>query len=295
MTLLQLQYFQALAQRLHYTRTSEELHISQPSLSYAITELEKELGVKLFEKEKKKVVLTLQGQQFLAYVEKTLALLAEGIERVQRMGSDATRMVRLGYFHSISASFIPSLVEGFYLQNPGCGIRFQFTEGSSTEVLSMISSGHIDLGFSLHQAPWAQSIAVLKQPLYLAVPAGHRLAGHKSATIADFIDEPQIMLGPESNLRNSLNHLFASRGYIPKIMFEVKECNAALQYVGMGFGVSVLPEVPAMESGKVSVLTLHDGDPDFIRTVYLTFHKTHPLSPASQKVRDYIAGHCSSL
>ncbi len=288
MTLLQLQYFQALAKRLHYTRTSEELHISQPSLSYAITELEKELGVKLFQKEKKKVNLTVQGQQFLVYVEQALSLLDQAVERVKHMASDAPQVVRMGYFHSISASFIPSLVEGFYKNFPERRIRFQFTEGTSWEVLELISSGRLDLAFCLHQAPWAQSIAVLQQPLYLAVPAGHRLAGRGSAVVDDFIDEPQIMLEPQSNLRSSLNHLFASRGYIPKIMFEVKECNAALQYVSMGFGVAVLPEVPAMASDKVSVLTLHDLDPHFIRTVYLTYHRSVALSPASQQVRDYV-------
>ena len=78
MTLLQLQYFQVLARVLHYTRAAEELHISQPSLSYSISELEKELGVKLFEKENRKISLTAYGEQFLPYVQRSLALLDEG-------------------------------------------------------------------------------------------------------------------------------------------------------------------------------------------------------------------------
>ena len=78
MTLLQLQYFQVLARVLHYTRSAEELHISQPSLSYSISELEKELGVKLFEKENRKISLTAYGEQFLPYVQRSLALLDEG-------------------------------------------------------------------------------------------------------------------------------------------------------------------------------------------------------------------------
>ena len=61
MTLLQLQYFETLARVLHYTRAAEELHIAQPSLSYSIGELEKELGVKLFEKESRKIHLTEYG------------------------------------------------------------------------------------------------------------------------------------------------------------------------------------------------------------------------------------------
>ena len=65
MTLLQLEYFRTLARNLHYTKTAEELHISQPSLSYAISGLEEELGVKLFEKKNRKTSLTTYGEQFL--------------------------------------------------------------------------------------------------------------------------------------------------------------------------------------------------------------------------------------
>ena len=78
MTLAQLQYFQALAHILHYTRTAEELHIAQPSLSYSINELEKELGVKLFNKEDRKITLTMYGEQFLPYVESALATINDG-------------------------------------------------------------------------------------------------------------------------------------------------------------------------------------------------------------------------
>lgn len=72
MTLLQLQYFQALARTLHYTRTAERLRISQPSLSAAIGDLERELGVKLFQKESRKVSLTLDGQRFFSYVDQAM-------------------------------------------------------------------------------------------------------------------------------------------------------------------------------------------------------------------------------
>ena len=78
MTLLQLQYFETLARVLHYTHAAEELHIAQPSLSYSINELEKELGVKLFEKQNRKICLTDYGERFLPYVQKSLMLMEEG-------------------------------------------------------------------------------------------------------------------------------------------------------------------------------------------------------------------------
>ncbi|WP_294856174.1 LysR family transcriptional regulator [uncultured Oscillibacter sp.] len=290
MTLLQLQYFRNLAHTLHYTRTAERLHISQPSLSYAISELEKELGAKLFQKDKHKVELTAYGQQFLPYVEKALILLDEGHDALKQMSGEARQTVRLGYFHSISASVIPALVEGFYAQESSSGIRFQFTEAPSRDIFSRIQSGDLDLGFSFHRGDWAQSVGVMRQPLYLAVPFGHRLAGEHAVTFLEFASEPQVMLEPASDLRTRLDQIFSQRGVVPTIAFEVRECNAALQYVGLKFGVAVLPYVPSMESEKVVVLPISDDGKEFSRIVNLTYSKERILSPAAILVRDYILG-----
>lgn len=293
MTLLQLQYFQALARVLHYTHTAEELHISQPSLSYAINELEKELGVKLFHKEKRQVEPTVYGQQFLPYVEKALALLEEGRGVLEQMSGRTEQVVRLGYFHSISASLVPAMVEHFYQSEEHRNIRFSFTEAPSYDIFTKLKNGELDLGFCLHQADWAKSVKVVRQPLYLAVPSGHHLAGRRSVTFLDFAHEPQIMLERSSSLRNQVDRVFSQHGIIPNVMFEVRECNAALQYVGLKFGVSVLPQVPAMESEKVDIIPISDQDREFVRIINLTWSDTRPMSPATKTVRDYIIRHFS--
>lgn len=288
MTLLQLRYFKTLSQTLHYTRAAEMLHISQPSLSYAINELEKELGVKLFLKERKQISLTAYGEQFLPFVEKSLSLLQEGTDLLRQMATNAPQIVRLGYFHSVSASFIPALVEGFYREEETKNIRFQFTESPSYDVPKSIQNGTLDLGFSVHRVDWAESVEVARQPLYLAVPANHNLARRKYVSFKDFANEPLIMLEKGSNLRANLEQVYSRRGVIPNVVFEVRECNAALQYVGLEFGVSVLPQVPAMDTDKVEILPISDQDKEFVRTVYLLYHKTNPMPPAVRRVRDYI-------
>ena len=80
MTLLQLQYFRELGKTLHYTKAAEHLHISQPGLSYSISELEKELGSKLFEKKNRKFQLTPAGQVFMQYVEQALDTITTGVD-----------------------------------------------------------------------------------------------------------------------------------------------------------------------------------------------------------------------
>lgn len=291
MTLLQLQYFQALARGLHYTHTAEELHISQPSLSYAISELEKELGVKLFYKERRQVEITVYGQQFLPYVEKALSLLEEGRGVLEQMAGRSDQVVRLGYFHSISASLIPAIVEQFYQEEDNQHIRFHFVEAPSYDIFTKIKNGELDMGFCLHQGDWARSVKIMRQPLYLAVPSGHHLSGRRSVTFEDFAHEPQIMLDRSSSLRSQMDRVFSQHDIIPNVVFEVRECNAALQYVALRFGVSVLPHVPAMGNEKVVTIPISDETSSFVRTVCLSWMKSRPLSPAARQVRDYIVEH----
>ena len=288
MTLLQLQYFQTLAHVLHYTQAAAELHIAQPSLSYSIKELEKELGVKLFEKDSRHIKLTIYGEQFLPYAERILSMLDEGVNVLHQMAGSAQQIIRLGYFHSISASLIPSIMLDIYGQDQNQNIRFQFAEAASFDLFQMLKKGELDFSFCLHQDEELESVVVMRQPLYLAVPEHHPLAKRESVTFQDFAREPVVMLDKPSNLRTQLDRVYAKNGLTPNVVFEVRECNAALQYVALHFGVSVLPRVPAMENERVVVLPISDEDPAFIRTVYFSWMKGRPLSPAAKRVRDHI-------
>lgn len=291
MTLLQLQYFKTLAQVLHYTQAANQLHIAQPSLSYSIKELEKELGVKLFEKDSRHIRLTIYGEQFLPYAEQALAMLDEGVGVLRQMSNSAQQIVRLGYFHSISASLIPAAMMGIYGQEKNRSVRFQFTEAPSFDLFQMLKRGEIDLAFCLHQDEELESVTIMRQPLYLAVPEHHPLAKRESVCFEDFAREPIVMLDKPSSLRTQLDQVYAQHGLAPNVVFEVRECNAALQYVALRFGVSVLPQVPAMENEKVVVIPVSDSGASFVRTVYFSWMKRRPLSPAARRVRDYIAEH----
>lgn len=288
MTLLQLIYFQTLAKVLHYTHAAQELHISQPSLSYSISELEKELGVRLFTKEKRNIQLTEYGQRFLPYVNQALQALDNGKTAIAEMTGEQQQTISLGYFHSIAASLIPSIIESFYQKEANRKIHFQFIEDSSYEVYSKVKSGDIDLAFATHRGPDVESALIMTQPLYLTVPLDHPLAKKDAVCFEDFAKEPLIVLTRGSNLRDQMERAFASRGKVPKIVFEVQECNAALQYIALNFGVGILPEVPGMKTSRVVMLPIAEAADDFIRNVYLLWSRNQvPSSPAG-KVREYI-------
>ena len=291
MTLLQLQYFKTLAHVLHYTQAAAQLHIAQPSLSYSIKELEKELGVKLFEKDSRHIRLTIYGEQFLSYVERALSMLDEGVNVLQQMADHAQQIVRLGYFHSISASLIPSIMLGFYDQSANQNIRFQFEEATSFDLYQQLKKGELDLAFCLHKDEELESVIIMRQPLYLAVPEYHPLADRKSVRFEDFAQEPIVMLDKPSSLRTQLDQIYKGYGVTPNVVFEVRECNTALQYVALRFGISILPQVPTMENEKVAVIPIQDESQAFVRTVYFSWVKGRPVAPAAKRVREFITEH----
>ena len=215
-------------------------------------------------------------------MQRSLALLDEGAAVLEQMAGNLPQVAKLGYFHSISASLIPALVEGFYREEDNRSIRFQFTEGPSFDIFNQVKAGELDMAFGMHRDDWAESVIIMRQPLYLAVPSDHPLAARHSVTFDDFAREPQVLLDKPSSLRTQMDRIFAQR-----------ECNAALQYVALKFGVSVLPQVPAMDTEKVSIIPISDQDKEFVRTVYLSWSRSRPMSPAAQRVRDYIVEHYS--
>ena len=116
MNLFYLRYFVTLAQVQHYTKAAEQLCIAQPSLSHAITQLEKELGVPLFEKNGRRTVLTRFGKEFLVCAEKTLATLDEGRTSIQR-SARGEGLIRLGFIRPLGVEFIPTVAADFLKNN----------------------------------------------------------------------------------------------------------------------------------------------------------------------------------
>ena len=117
MNLYHLRYFVTLAHLEHYTKAAELLSITQPSLSHAISSLEKELGVKLFEKEGRNVVLTKCGQAFLEDVEQSLGILDSSINKLQMTGSGEGE-IDIAFLRTLSTQLVPGMVKDYLEQHP---------------------------------------------------------------------------------------------------------------------------------------------------------------------------------
>lgn len=286
-TLQQLKCFCTLAKELHYTKAAESLHITQPTLSYAISELQKEIGAVLFQKEGNRTELTEYGVAFLPYAEKTIAIALEGKRKIENMVGSVSGSIGLGYIYSVSFDFLPAVISGFQKEERNRNTSFQFFQGIKDQLIRKLTDGTIDLAIA--NAPDTKTIRsaqLFKQNLFLVVPKGHRLAREDSVSLSELENEAFILDKQTSGLRVSLDQIFSAIGIKPKIAYEVEECNAMVAFVSTRQGIAIMPRIPLMDTYDVSVVKISDPSP--FRYISLLWNEERPMSSVAKRFKEHI-------
>lgn len=268
MNLIHLRYFAALAHTHHYTRAAEQLCITQPSLSHAISQLEAELGVPLFEKTGRNTELTCYGEQFLSYVESALKTLDEGVDALQR-GAKGEGVIRVGMVRPVGVKFIPDLARRFMEANPDKDIRFTFSTDVTQKLVEGLQAQHFDLIFSSKPQYDAglSSVVVLHQKLVLIVPKGHPLAVYDEIDLNQTLPYPYVYFAESSGLRYEVDQLFELIGKRPQIAYEIVEDQVAAGLVAGNFGIAVVPEMEILPWLDVKVIRIRK--PIWQRNIYM--------------------------
>lgn len=287
MNLSHLRYFVELAHTKHYTQAAAHLCITQPSLSHAIAQLEAELGVPLFEKEGRSIVLTRFGQQFLQCVQQSLDTLDEGVGAIQRVVR-GEGMIRLGLLRTLGIEYVPSLAAQFLRDNPGKNIRFTFHTGTTQQLLEDLQAKRCDLAFCSQppQSMGMTAVPVQEQDLVLIVPRDHPLTARHTVTLADTLPYPQIFFSQSSGLRNVVDRLFEQIGGTPDIAYETEEDQVIAGLVAQGFGISVVPYMDLLLRLNVKILQI--SEPVWERKFYLVSNPNAYESPAVRQFRQFV-------
>lgn len=288
MNLSQLQYFKTLAKEEHYTRAAQILSITQPSLSHAIAQLEQELGTRLFEKKGRNVVLTRYGKIFLPYVEESLKVLEEGVQRTKELNGSKEGMIHLAYIYTLGSTFVPKMVRRFLDAYPDYHIEFHFIVGTTGDILEGLKNDRYDMVFSSYQdgEPDIEFRQIGDQKLVLAVPKNHPLAMYDTVDLKDTVDYPQIYFQKGSGLRPVIDLMYEQISIFPKIAFEIEEDGSMAGLVAQGFGIAVMPDIPILKTLDVKTLTI--TNPEYERHVYLATMKKRYLSPVAKSFIQFV-------
>jgi DNA-binding transcriptional LysR family regulator len=295
MELQQLKYFQTVARLQHFTRAAEELYISQPSLSRSIARLEEELGAPLFDREGRQVRLNRLGQTFLKRVERVFNELEVGQRELQDLIGPEKGLVAVAFLHTVGVRLLPLLLSAFRAEHPN--ISFRLFQNSAGVMLNQLEEGEIDLCISspLYDKPGLGWAHLMTEEIFLAVPAGHRLAHRKSVKLWEAADEYFISLKPGYALRNIADGLCRQSGFEPKVAFEGEEITTARGLVAAGLGVSLVPGLAWQGVTDPLPVRLHIEEPVAQRTISLAWVENRYLSAAARLFRDFVIEHFAEL
>ncbi|MCP1100841.1 DNA-binding transcriptional LysR family regulator [Aequitasia blattaphilus] len=289
MNLYHLRYFVALAHLEHYTKAAEQLMITQPSLSHAISSIEEELGVKLFEKAGRNIALTKCGRSFLLEVEASLRILDSSINNLKLVGK-GEGVIEIGFLRTLGSDLVPRLIKGFLDQNPNSNIDFHISgdNGLTPDLLTGLKDRVYDLVLcsKMENEPLIDFTPFSKQDLVVAVPSNHPLADQTSIHLEETLPYPHIFFRKRSGLRSIIDKLFRSIGHFPEIAYEIEEDQVVAGFVSHGFGIAVIPNMPLLSHMDIKAIPLIS--PVWERNFYIATLKNTYVAPAAQAFKQYI-------
>lgn len=254
--------FAMVAEELHFGRAAQRLNITQPPLTQAIANLERQLGVVLFERSKRHVRLTPAGEALLPHAQDLVTRAYALPEQARAAAHGEVGRLRLAFVSTVGFGGLPQWVRDFRATSPG--VRLELTEATSDVQLQWLREGRIDAGIVLHAhdeppPPGTERQTVGQEPLLLALPQRHPLAQARSLRFEDVCDEP-LVLFPRSILpaiHDQLHARYALAGRTPKVAQEAIQMQTIVNLVSAELGVAwVLQSVSQFQRTGVAYRAL---------------------------------------
>ena len=279
MELHQLRYFSAVAETSSFTKGARREHVSQPSLSQQIINLEEEVGVQLFVRLGHTTKLTPAGKSFLPKAKSILNQIGQATNEMQIVAKEETGSVTIGAISTAGPYLLPKVLQSFRRKHPW--VRLQVVEGYSPDLLIRLRNAEVDMILVQHPVQGKEFLSeeLIRDPLYLACPNNHRFSKRKTVDLHELGKEPFVLLGEGFGFRNSLLAAMQKVKVDPNIVYEALDFCTITAMVAAGLGVSIIPQM-AIEKRKGCDFVLLKNGSVLLHTVALVRLRRNHLSPA---------------
>ncbi|MGL5388826.1 MAG: transcriptional regulator CynR [Serratia sp. (in: enterobacteria)] len=246
MLLRHIRYFLAVAEQGNFTRAAEVLHVSQPTLSQQIKQLEESLQVELFDRSGRRVQLTDAGQAWMRYARLALQDLDAGKRAIQDVATLARGNLRLAMTPTFTSYLIGPLVDGFFRRYPGITLNIQ--EMTQDKMEALLCDDRLDLGIAFEPVHSADIAATRLFPerLQLMVGKDHCLANrHAALSLAELQLMPLVLLNGDFATRHYVDQYCQQHAIRPQVAMEANAINAIVEIVRHGQLATILPQAIA--------------------------------------------------
>lgn len=282
MELLQLRYFQAIANCESVTQAAKEFRIPQSAMSQALGRLEKELGdVKLFDRKNNRVYLNEKGRLFLKAVDEALLALDNGVQSVSVPQDQISGPIHLLVLEN--SRFVISCVNQFAKQYPEVSFSICHDFYSNE-----VSAYDLCVASYPRFKQMNRSLPLIREPLVLAVCDTHPLARRKQVSLNDLENEKFITTSARSFLYVLTMERCRAAGFEPRISISCDDSYYIRKYVSEGMGVAIAPSVSWAGRFRENTRLIPIVGPGITSTSYLLWNDKKYQSPATRRLRHFL-------
>lgn len=284
MTIRDLEYFVALAETRHFGQAADRCHVTQPTLSMQIAKLEGELGVKLFERDKRRVALTEAGRQILTRAGTVIDGVHEIRDVARGLVDGLSGPLYLGVIPTVGPYLLPHLLPELREIYPD--VKLYLREEKTDQLVEQLHHSALDaaiLSLPL-DTPDLECAVFFREELVAGLPEGHTLARKKRIAMKDLADEPILLLEEGNCMRDqTLNLCRGSRPADPE-GYRASTIESLRQMVSAGMGCTFLPKLstvgPFATASPIVTRPLYAPTPR--RDIALVYRKTYPRAASLQ-------------
>ena len=295
MTLTELRYIVAVAEKRHFGQAAEACHVSQPTLSVAVKRLEEDLGVTLFERARNEISLTAVGERVVAQAQRALAEAAAVREVATASRDQLGDPLRLGAIYTIGPYLLPQLIPE--VRNRAPQMQLLISENYTHELRARLRNGELDaiLVALPFDEPGIETLPLYHEPFMVLLPTSHPLSARQELDKQDLDEETVLLLGPGHCFRDQVldacpgcAHESDTQPGLQKSL-EGASLETIRMMVSSGVGVTVLPcSATAVSQGDRLVTLRRFASPVPGRDVALAWRKSFPRPRAIATIAESI-------
>lgn len=290
MELYQLEQFKVAAELSHITKAAQVLSISQPALSKNIRCLEKELGYPLFDHIGKNIKLNANGKILLDCVNEILTSLSNARRKMQEANENRSASISLCV--KAASKLLPEILMDYSQSHPGTHFRVCQTLNSKSDINTFDFIIDASLGSVTEDD---HGCTLLKEPILIALPVGHRLAQNNAVTLWELKDESFISLQKGMGLADITQYYCHLSGFEPNIVFESDNPATVRSLIQLGLGLAFIPACtwPGLEDDTIRLLPIQPLECS--RFINLHWPNGRYLTPAALSFKDFLINYFSHL
>lgn len=289
MEIRQLRYFREVANREHVSEAAQFLHIAQSAISRQIANLEKELGVRLFENVGRNVKLTPAGRLFLEHAENALKSIDYAKKQIDEYLDPERGTVKIGFPTSLASHFLPTVISAFKERHENIG--FQLRQGSYKFLIDAVRNREIDIAF-LGPVPLneddIEGHILFSESISALLSTSHPLATKKILRLNELRHDEFVLFPEGMVLHRIVIDSCKQAGFIPRASTMGEDLDAIKGLVSAGMGVTLLPESTIFDSTPPLTVKIPILTPKVKRSVGLIIPKNRELAPSEKVFFEFV-------